>query len=371
MKHKGLTVEPQGRLFYVQGFEDFNNIIEINRCFSSDPFGIPVDRTGTVHSPLNYKIYRPWQVPTQCGTLDEALQRRVLDLCQTGETINVMWSGGIDSTTAVTAFLRHAPDLAQIKIFYSPFSVYEHNQYLDFLKQYPQLECIDTSGENYMTQQWPGIWISGDGGDELNASLDDSFLKAYGTDIVHRPWKEFFHSQQQQKSMSTNLIEFAEKFYSLAGRPINTVLEARWFFYATMKLRILMSHKYDLLCDYPDMQSDRVQAFFDCDSFESWVYFNTDKIFAGSEYRNWKQYLKDYCYEHDGLADWRDNKVKRESFQLMLYTMKKTALQDNDCIFILDNGHRVRTPGLPLWSGIEFDRCYGTNLDYLFNEPKF
>ena len=145
---------------------DHAMMIAINEVFSKSPKHQPVDRTGLTKSPLNHHIERPWKIPTQQLSLDQAFKERVDNLLNTQQRINLFWSGGIDSTAMITAFLKHSPDKKQLRILYSPYSTYEHPGYLEFLKKNSDLELVDISGTVYLNCQFDGIFITGDGGDE-------------------------------------------------------------------------------------------------------------------------------------------------------------------------------------------------------------
>ena len=102
---------------------------------------------------------------------------------------------------------------------------------------------------------------------------------------------------------------------------------------------------------------------------EKYIFFNTDQIFIGTEYRNWKQGLKNYCYQFDHQQDWFETKAKTGSQQPRLYYRKHKLLQDRRWIFLLENLQNVNTPSLPLLSRKEFTDRWGTSMDYLINEP--
>lgn len=345
-------------------FSDHSMIIAINEVFSKSPKHQPVDRTGLVTSPINYHIDRPWKIPSHQITLSQALQDRVKNLLNTQQHINLFWSGGIDSTTMVTAFLKHSPDRKQLRILYSPYSTYEHPGYLEFLKKFADIELIDISGAVYINSQFDGIFITGDGGDELMGSLDESFFETHGYESLFKSWKDFF----RQSNTSLKFIEFCEKHFAQSGRPINTVLEARWWFYATCKnTAMLYDTKLPYFLDYDNFNLDMIHGFFDCYEFEKYVYWNIDKIMPSSEYRSWKQPFKDYCYEFDGFESWANNKTKVNSGQTALYMEKKIILKNLRWIMILADGTRITTPSLPLFSKKEYTEKYGHQLDHLFN----
>ena len=89
-------------------------------------------------------------------------------------------------------------------------------------------------------------------------------------------------------------------------------------------------------------------------------------LILGTEYRNWKQLFKNYCYDFDGLEEWKNTKTKFNSVQTIKYTNKKLILKNLRWLLILSNGTVVSTPNLPLLNEKEYRQCYGNTLDYLF-----
>ena len=359
-----VTVGHCGLLSKFEGFAEFNFLVDINSIFSNLPKDMPRDRTQTVRSPVNLQINRPWVAPTEHMSLNESLSRRVASLTMQNQKINIFWSGGVDSTTMLTAFLKHSTDLQQLRILYSPYSTYEHPEYLKFLSKF-NIELVDISGEIYLNHQFDGVFLTGEGGDELHASLDQSFITKYGVSALYRPWREFF----RENGADSKLIEFCEKYFAISNRPIDTVLEARWWFYASCKNYDNITKKLLLFTNYTNFNINIAQGFFDCAEYECFIYWNLDKIITTDFYSGWRKILKQYCFEFDSLEDWYINKEKTDSKQLNLYANKNSLLKNIRPIFILEDNSIIQTPNLPLLSRLEFERQYGTTLDYLFNEP--
>ena len=360
-------IDRVGHLFKIHGFDDYNHLLDINSVFSTCPNFELKDRTGFCKSPFAYAAERAWTVPTVELTLDQALQHRVQDITSRGQMVNLFWSGGVDSTTIVTAFLKNAPDLKQIRIIYSPWSTYEHPGYIDFLKKFPDLELIDQSGDLYLTSNYDGIIVSGNTSDEVHASMDKSFLDEYGHAALQTPWKDFFY----KKNANHNFIEFCEKHFAQAGRPIHSLLDARWWFYATSKLTSILN-QIDLAfhsSGVTNFDTTRVVGFFDFDQYDQFIYFNTHKILPTADYASWRQFLKDYCFEHNGFENWHQNKAKFHSVQLVLYHRKKEILSDTRWLMLLEDGTRIHTKNLPMLNSTDWNDAYQNKLDYLFNAP--
>ena len=367
LKQHGVNAHAVNNIFKADGFVDYNYLVDINRVFSNNPTYLIVDRTCSVPQPLAYHVPRPWQVPAHVLTLDQALETRVDELASTGQKINVFWSGGIDSTVAVTAFLKHLRDPSQLRIIYSPWSTYEHPEYLKFLSKWPMVDTIDMSGEVYLHQQLDGLLITGDTGDEMHASIDNSFLKKHGYNTLFASWKDLFC----QTNPDSNFIDFCEKYFALSGTTITTVLQARWWFYMICKLHGTMNETKlpFFIAGYPEFDTSRLRGFFDTQSYESYIYFNQHKIMPTAEYPSWRQMLKDYCFDFDGLETWRSVHKKITSIQMVIYAYKKTALANQRYLLVLQDGTTITTPNLPLFSGKEFRQRYGSSLDYLFRMP--
>jgi hypothetical protein len=362
LTYQGIGFETGGKLCKISGFDDYNQLIDINALFSKNPAFAPVDRTNCIVNPFNQWIDRAWAVPTVEFTLEQAMESKVIDLCQRYDKINIMWSGGIDSTAMLTAFLKHAPDFKKLRILWSPWSTYEHPEYLEFLKRFP-IETIDTSGITYLDTPLDGIFLTGEGGDELMASLDQSFFEVHAPSL-HRPWQTWFREQ----GASDQLIDWTKNNFSIAGRPIETLLHARWWFYTAYKNSSIIREKMQWLFDLPQFSLDRLQGFFNCKEFESWIYWNVEHIIDGTEYRRWKQPLKNYCVAFDGFNDWCDTKTKHGSYQMLSYTYKKIALKNQHWIALLTDGSRLSTANLPFLTKKEW-MSLGDQA-YLFNHAK-
>lgn len=361
LEWQGNELMLSGHVFQFPGFDQYNQLVEINKIFSSFPVGQPYDRTGQVQSPLNL-YHRPWQSPTDHISLDLALEKRVQQLLSSGQRVNLMWSGGIDSTTVVTAFLKHTNNLQQIRVLYTPFSTYEHPQYLEFLKQWP-VESIDISGDTYLNTCFDGIFVTGDGGDEFTGSIDESFFERYGPGVLTMPWTDFF----QQQNNNSSFLEFCEQYFSISALPINTVLQARWWFYAICKNTVQLFAKLPLFASYKNFGADRLFGFFDCESFEQYIFWNQDTV-INDTYRSWKQQFKNYCFELDGFEDWKNNYQKINSKQVMHYSRKQKVLSDTRALFVLDTGERITTPSLPFVVRSEFDAIPQEKLKCIFND---
>lgn len=338
-----------GYLPLLKNFNDHNNIVKLNSVWSSQPAYMPVDRTLSTKLPFQQCVPRVWQVPQTKRTLSEAMAQRAMSLAAQGQTVNILWSGGIDSTAVLTAFLQNV-NHQQLRVIYSPWSTYEHPELFEFLKSFESLSMVDISGTRYMNWDFDGIFVSGDGGDEMTASLDSSFIDSHGIDILHSPWQDFVFRQTQDHG----LIEFCQQHFSRAGRDIRTVLEARWWFYACFKVRSILNQKLELLFDSDPVDWTRLVGFYDCEEFESYIYWNIEHCITGNSYSGWKQVFKDYANDFQNFDKWYQTAVKNHSTQVSVYAAKKRALKQQHWLALFENGTRISTPSLPVLTHKEY-----------------
>ena len=125
LQWKHIVHEPVGGLFKIDQFHNYNKLIDINSIFSSRPFGDIVDRTDSVKQPFLFQINRPWHVPTtSSASLDQVLQQRTQWYLDKNQKLNLCWSGGLDSTCLVIAFLIHAFKYCNITRHEHPYTFF-------------------------------------------------------------------------------------------------------------------------------------------------------------------------------------------------------------------------------------------------------
>ena len=365
---RNVDFSKSGSLVKIAGFDRHNMLIDINSIFSLFPHGDIVDRTSSVTAPFNFKVVRPWTVPLGPNLLDQVLADRVKFYTDQNCHLDLFWSGGTDSTAMVVAFLTHSPNLDQLRLIYTPFSLYENRDFFEFVtKKFPNLQTLDISGDVYINNNFNGIVITGHGGDEFTASLDETFFDRIGGTIgLGQDWRDFF----LKESGDQQLIDFCEEYFQKSGKPINTVLEARWWFYALNKSQVFAPRDMSFLLNQQGTSLDKFSAFFDCQEFESYMWHNTDKIIEpGGDYKTYKKFLRHYIYQFYNNLDFLNNTTKISSMQIQWYRLKKIELLGLQWICILEDASVIRTDNLPLLSKKEFTAKYGNSLDYLFNTP--
>jgi len=342
----------------VPGFDHYNWLVDINACFSTKADGDIIDRTKSICQPWLVHVQRPWQQPGQNNIdLADCFQRRVQQLLTQHQKLNLLWSGGIDSTAMLASFLQHCNNLDQLRILYTINSIKENPGFFLLLQQI-DVELLEFGGDVYLKQTLDGQFVSADGADDITASLDQSFYEQVGWTGLHAKWTDLFFDRTQ----NIDFVDWCGQWFETSGCEISTVFQARWWFYTACKIQKFSTSLAGLIHDDQPLPI----GFYDCEWFEHWSAHNLDKIMPKPSYKSYKQCLKDYIFNYDHDQHYRDHKQKENSAQLVWYRNKKQILQGKQYIMLLSDGTRIRTPNLPLISEKEYRATHGHSLDYLF-----
>jgi hypothetical protein len=342
----------------IKGFDQYNFLLDVNLCFSPRPGNDVRDRTEKTKMPFKLDT-KPWTLPTsQPESFEYCLNARVNELNKLNQKINLLWSGGIDSTAMVVAFLKQNSHLDQLRIIHSVMSRKENPFFfLLLLNQYPEIEIIDM-GIDYMENTLDGIFVHAGLADNLLANIDESFWQQLGPAKGKHKWKDYFFKINRD----IDFVNQCEEFFARSARPIDTVIESRWWFYLICKHSILK--KPSLLQDTTQIAT----SFFESTIFEDYMYYNTDKIIPKDDYSSYKKFIKDYILDFDHNSYYNQYKCKESSGQLILYTKKKAILTNQQSIMWLSNGSRIFVDSLPFLSESLYRKKYKNDLDYLFNQ---
>ena len=344
-----------GDLLKFSGFDDYNFLADINLCFSSRPAGIIRDCTNTVKFPFLTQSTGTWKIPVQVPDLETCFFNRVKNIEADNSIVNLLWSGGIDSTAMVVAWLKFANKDTKIRILYSIDSIKENPGLFLHLHNLPDIELAEIGGNVFYKNTFDGVEITGAAGDYLTASVDDSFFKEHEWWGLNSPWQDLFW----KKNPNQNFMDFCQKWFALSGKDINTVLEARWWFYlnkmnpASPSRIVTTTHVMSV-------------SFFDYSLFKEYFYYNINSLFASTSWKSYKQCLKNFIYDYHADDDYRDNKCKENSAGALIFHMKKLLLTSKEEICTLSDGTSIKTKNMPFLSQYEYRQKYGHQLDYLF-----
>ena len=273
-----------------------------------------VCRRGKLRTKQKYKIISP--LPTNLHTgmsLDNVCEDSVnlINDNSKGRKINLLWSGGIDSTVALYAFAR--TDIP-INVHYDVSAKQECPTGWDALES-GRYSNITSINHGYVNERFAlrtplvpyakdtgNIFVTGEIGDNIMGSAR-VFLypKEVRNDHFNKVIPEWITKMLHQSLMCVlNQKDVSLKQWTWA-----------WSFMIKYQYCQVRCHEQYNIAPYPPLNN--AFHFFDTPNFQRWAVTNQDEINSWQEIPEYKMPLKQFIYEQNGDKEWRDNKLKTPS----------------------------------------------------------
>lgn len=230
------------------------------------------DRTGNVPHYLNIKP-NLLQIPS-IGNFNKSfrqcVEERVKELLALNTKINVVWSGGIDSTLVLFAFLHYCDDPSRITVYGTYSSILESGTLFDkvILKSGVNHKIKVSSRRDFDDCPSDEIFVTGFFGNQLFGPTDNfSVNKDVKTNI------SFFHHQfngdpldDYTKYINQELHEFLLPCIKASPKPIETLRDLRWWFIFNLDW-----YTAEFATRISTNQQNNQYHFFNTDDFQRYV----------------------------------------------------------------------------------------------------
>lgn len=231
------------------------------------------DRTGSIPHYLNIKPGL-LQIPSVEGfnkSFAQCVEERCKELLSLGKRINVVWSGGIDSTLVLCALLHFANDPKQITVYGTYTSILESGDFLEkrIIPKGVQLKIKVSSSRDFDDCSEDEIFVTGFFGNQLFGPTDNfSVNPAVKTNI------SFFHHQfngpdpldDYTKYIDPELHEFMLPCIKASPKKIETLRDLRWWFIFNLDW-----YTAEFATRVNTNQQDNQYHFFNTDDFQRYV----------------------------------------------------------------------------------------------------
>ena len=282
-----------------------------------------VDRTGTLSNRFKYRVLSPIpEIPsTFTKSFNDICFERAQEIVDLGQPISVMWSGGIDSTTALTTLMQTAlPE--QITVLFEPRSLKEYPWFFEnHIKGKLKYKILDQHIHRY--EQNPNeILVTGNPGDLLfSCSIVINNFK-----FKDMPWVDIFDQlslfyrknnneimfQLEKQSVRYHMRDNIQSFLDKAPFEIKTAFDFYWWVNFTIKWQALNMRITSLNSTITAEKLAFVYNFYDSTDFQIWSMVNHDLKIKNTK-ETYKYVMKDVIYNFTGDADYRDHKLKVSS----------------------------------------------------------
>ena len=314
-------------------------------------WAFPIDRTGTVTTPIrSFSRYPIPEFKTFTRSYEDVCNARAREILESAEklevTIYALYSGGIDSTCLLVSLLKQATPRQRknIVVLLSHESINENPRfYEDHIRGKLRVESsimfVNLLGGN-------DILLSAELNDQLLGSdLVAQLIARYGSAAVHQPYDRgrllaiFAESLSGDAETAGFYLDLFERIRDVAPVPIDTNFEFLWWVNFTTKWQACLA--YVLLFTPPqkaltvakDYLDTRFISFYNTDEFQLWSMNNPDKKIRDS-WASYKWISKDVIYDYTKDAEYRDNKTKVRSRQVVLRQqyLHNKFLDENMCL---------------------------------------
>lgn len=306
-----------------------------------------IDRSQKIEFPYQFTVYDKFKMQTDLSnfnlTYEETCDKRASELLahsdKTGLPIYLMWSGGIDSTTVLVAFLRqrsHAKLKEQLVILMSLDSI---DEYPDFYYTHIRGKFkIEPADHICYLFNGSGIIIGGEHNDQLFGSdIIGKVLRMFPLEKIKDTYKnkilyEFFKNKGMDDESATHWFDMLVWHAEQAPCEIKNNFDLLWWLNFNFKwqnvwFRLLL--RVDDRCQHnicPEWLDRHYDHFFTSADFQKWSMLNPDKKIH-SKWNTYKFTAKEYIYNYTKDAMYRDFKEKRGSlFRLFIHKNTPTTL---------------------------------------------
>ena len=231
-------------------------------------------------------------------------EERSIQLLNTGKRLNILWSGGIDSTTVLFSLMNKANDLSQLKVILSPESIMESGNMFDLLikdKLEYKLHINKSKRQKLFDEKFIDVnnelIITGCAADELNTTKR---LKTIPTD---RKYDNFNYEDVISPLLSKEVIDFFNRSIQLYPKKVKYYKDFLRFYHMTYSMF------YGLYSWYPYIDPkflNIMESFYAIEDFEKWCIYSDESSYTEKV----KMPQRNLIYELTGDKLYSNNKIK-------------------------------------------------------------
>jgi hypothetical protein len=309
------------------------------------------------------------------NSLSDIFHERAKNLWNLSQPLSFMWSGGIDSTSALVALINTNPSWHKdMQIITTVFCLQNENPqfFKDFLQPHNCVAVVEGStflSKNYWLSR--PLVVTGDCADQLfgfgfvprlpgklltDRSIRDVSIgqvQSMAFDLVQEkyqylrenqltgPCLDQFHALPEARDIfMTWFLDFIQR----CPISIRDGFDFQWWVAFSTKLQTLRYRAAWLTGDARMADLGRYRAFFDCAPFQRWAIDHHHDKWPGRLPHTYKQPFKDFIYATTCDPVYQQNKGKESTWQHSL----PPGVKPNSRIKYLDSSNFVM-PRSPNW----------------------
>jgi len=301
-----------------------------SRYFSSGI--VPIDRSNTISTPFNMTLMSCLEMPNYEVTdisYDDCCNSRAKQILNTGKKLVVFWSGGIDSTTMLSALLKNSTKEQQqnISILMSNESIIQNeNFYNDIicgnLNIIPSHDCVNYLGNDDY------VCVVGENNDELFGTNfiyaltrlhDISILNKEPSDVL----LSFTLNSNKMMAIDNDITQISNNIAIMksitAKCPVKIDNIFTYFWWLNFCLMWNVSYTRIMSLSKQNVKpEENYISFFNTKQFQLWSMNNINNIDISS-WKTIKQIAKDYIFSYYPDENYKQNAIKKSHITCAFY----------------------------------------------------
>jgi hypothetical protein len=238
-------------------------------------------------------------------------------------SIDILWSGGIDSTVALSALIqaaRNAGDRERLRVLLSVESITEYPGFFhQHIKEQLRWTPIGFPVSRYLSAD--SIIVTGEHGDLLFGSNDSRNLVSNG--IAYLPWRTglplLLAHRAFNRAETDALMDYLTPLVDACPFEITTLFEFSWWMDFTQKWQMISLRIAASVEQHRTQVFENTRHFFRSIPFQLWALFGRERE-TMEEWCQYKMAAKDFIYDFNGDDEYRDCKEKESSLRQVLFS---------------------------------------------------
>lgn len=301
------------------------------QVFKFEQDGWLVDRTNTIEFPLARLLNEQFALPAShaASTFDDACISRACELLDANKKIYIMWSGGIDSTAIVTAFLASGQDLSNIVIALNHDSIKEYPKfYFEHIRPKFPVIAIEELMTIASTIGIEGIVLSGEHADQLigGSNMASAVVQNLGADFLAKQLtRENFKILMSSKRVDDWAIDCWFDMYTAtfakSPRELQTMYDLIWWHGFNFRWQPIGMKLFTRMNKGTDLRT-----FYSSIKFQTWAINHVPDL---SMINTLKSETKDFILSYTKDIEYAHNKIKHPSSTLYFGKPSAAAVDQN------------------------------------------
>jgi hypothetical protein len=284
-----------------------DSLFSLYRKYKMDAVNVVYDRTNKTPHYINFKKDL-FPIPDYVGfnkDFSQIVEERAKELLILNKQINVVWSGGIDSTLALFALIKFCNDPSQITVYGTYNSILESGNLFEkyILPRGVRYRITPSSQKEFKDPD--AIYVTGFMGNQLFGPTDD-FSKNSTITLFHHQFNSIDVDDPYETCVHPELLDFLLPSIKASPRKIETVRDLRWFLIFNFDW---YTGKFDAMVTTDNR--DKVYHFFETDDFQRYAVTTKEpftKVKGNSLTHRWV--MRELIEEYSGDSYYAWNKPK-------------------------------------------------------------